>query len=96
MTKPWSQMSIKEQIASMTGAQLKAAIEKGKSQLLLIDALEASEDFEHGTERHASKKYEQWSGADYSNRRRMLNVAIHDCEHELAHRIALSQQPNSK
>ena len=92
MAKLWSQMSIEEQLSSMTTDQLSGAIKNGKNQLLLIDGLEASEDYEHGTERHASKSYAQWSQSDYSNRRRMIAVAIEDCERELARRAALAER----
>jgi len=78
-------------LASLSVEQLRAGLEKGRKDLVFIDALDEMdhqamhEDIGHPG-RHASKGYEAWVQNDSEFRRRQLHVAIRDVQHELTRR----------
>lgn len=69
----------------MTPEHMERALARGREQLAMIDALESTEDFMDGPFR-ASRQYEDWSGRDYANRRRQLEMAMNDVRREQARR----------
>lgn len=79
-------------LARLSDQQLRDGLERGAKQLAVLDALEASEDFAPSGPFPLSKQYEEWSGRDYAERRRLLNLAMSDTRREQDRRLALQQE----
>lgn len=79
-----------EILARLTCQQLRDGLARGAAQLAALDALEAAEDFTPQGPFPLSKGYEEWSGRDYAERRRLLNLAMSDTRREQARRAVLA------
>jgi hypothetical protein len=78
-------------LSSLSVEQLRAGLEKGRKDLLFIDALDAMDhermhdDIGHPG-LHPSKDYETWVQNDSESRRLHLHVAMNDVRAELRRR----------
>ncbi len=73
-------------LAGKTEEQLRAGIHKARGGLVLIDQLEATDDFNGSIDNVVSKQHEAWTAREYQTRRLAYEVGIRACEDELRRR----------
>ena len=84
-------------LASLSVDQLRAGLEKGRSELAFVEAMDVldhermQEDIGHPG-RHPSRSYESWLHNASETRRRQLHVAIRDVRQELERRGETSSE----